>query len=1004
MFFPVAIALLVLVFYFARKAKRLAIALEKSQNLNCDLDPNNTIRALFKTSNDAIAIIDKEYTIVAANRKTQQHFESVFGKTYDIGANVLDLLAEHPQQQAQARQLWSRALSGESFTITETFEDATGERRYYEMSFSPIFGEDSSIEQALVLTREITDRARAQQALEECNDRLESRVREQTAQLTQINELLQQEIRDRTSTANQLAQQEQLFNAFFQGASVGLVILDPQLRYLQLNTVLAEIDGIPLEEHLGKTLDQVLPDLAPTLIPLYQQVIETKAPVSKVSISGETPKQPGTTCHWEASYFPLFGENRQLLGVGGVIVETSDRVRAEIALRGREKQLRLITDSLPACIAYTDGEQRYRFANKTYETWFGYRQEDIYGKTVKEVIGETGYQVVKDKIQRALSGERVTYEAEVPYQFGGTRSIRASLVPDIGENERTQGYYALIEDISARVRAERALRDNEEKFRQLVESIREVFFIYSADYQKLVYLSPAYEEIWGRSSQELYENPASWLETVHPEDREIVRDELVKQFQGQLFHREFRIVKPDGSIAWILGRTFWSREQAGETRRIVGIAEEISDRKQLEMSLHRSLQRLENLHQLDYGILAAREPSAIAEAAICNLQRLIPCQRTTIATFDFEAQTATILMTRGGGANSAGTGFQLPLPAFQPVIEQLQRGASYAISELSIFRGSAEMEALEAEKLNQFVSFPLRTEREFLGILKIWLENPDSLDSEQITIATEVGAQIAIALQQAHLSQQIQRYTAELEERVRQRTAQLQDINQELESFTYSVSHDLRAPLRALQGFATALLEDYGDRFDDLGRDYAQRLVIAAQQMEQLIQDLLNYSRISRAELRLKSVDLLATIGEAMAQLETPIERSQGQIRVEKPLAPMYGNRAILLQVIANLLSNAVKFVAPGTQPRIRLWTEVKNQRVRLWVEDNGIGIHQEYSDRIFRVFERLHGNETYPGTGIGLAIVRKGMERLGGNSGFESIPGEGSRFWIEGQLFKNKT
>jgi PAS domain S-box-containing protein len=994
MFAIVAIALLFLVFHFALKAKRLAIALSKSQTSHL----NSTIRAIFATSNDAIAIIDRNFTLIATNRQTQQDFERIFGKKYEIGANVLDLLAEQPQQQVAAREHWSRALRGESFTVTEVLEDATGEARYYEMSFSPIGGENSTIDRALVLTREVSDRVRTEQILQQSNEQLEARVQEKTAQLTQLHELLQQAIRSRASAQSQLTQQEQLFNAFFQGASVGLVILDPQLRYLQLNSALAKIHGIPLAEHWGKTIEEILPNLASTLTLLYHQVLETTEPITKANISGETPKQPGVVCHWEASYFPLFGEDHQLLGVGGVLVETSDRVRAEEALRQSERQLRLITDALPVCIAYTDADQRYRFANKTYETWFGYRSEEMYGKTLKEIIGETGYEVIKDKTERALSGERVTYEAEVPYQQGGLRSIRATLVPDMGEDRQTRGYFAMIEDISDRVRAEAALRENEEKFRQLVESIREVFFIYSADYKQLLYLSPAYEEIWGRSSQELYEHPTSWLETVHPEDREIVRDELIQQFKGRLFRREFRIVRPDGSIVWILGRTFRSRDEAGKTQRIVGIAENISDRKQLEFGLQRSLQRLENLHQLDRSILAAHDPTAIADAAIRNLQQLIPCQRATIATFDFEVQTATILMSQGGGTKIMSTGLELPLSVFQPIIEQLQHGASSAIADLSIFQDSIEVQSLQAEGLNRCVSFPLQTEQAFLGILKIWLAHPETLESEQISIATEVSAQIAIALQQARLSQQVQRYTTELEDRVRERTAQLQDINQELESFTYSVSHDLRAPLRALQGFATALLEDYGDRFDEVGRDYAQRLVTAAEQMERLIQDLLTYSRLSRAELRLTSVNLSAAVAEAIAQLETPIQQAQAQIIVEEPLASMYGNRAILLQAIANLLSNAIKFVPPNEQPRIHLRTETKNETVRLWVEDNGIGIEPKYGERIFKVFERLHGHEMYPGTGIGLAIVRKGMERLGGKSGFESTPGKGSRFWIEGR------
>jgi len=235
-----------------------------------------------------------------------------------------------------------------------------------------------------------------------------------------------------------------------------------------------------------------------------------------------------------------------------------------------------------------------------------------------------------------------------------------------------------------------------------------------------------------------------------------------------------------------------------------------------------------------------------------------------------------------------------------------------------------------------------------------------------------------------------------LEQRVLERTAQLEEANEELQAFAYSVSHDLRAPLRAMQGFAEALLEDYEDILDELGKEYATRIVTSAQRLENLIQDLLAYSRLTRSNLQLKVIDLTSIMSEVMTQIEADLTQTQAQVNIQSPLPEVIGHRPTLVQVIANLLINAMKFVDNGVQPQIKVWAEMRGECVRVWVEDNGIGISPEHQKRIFRVFERLHGMETYPGTGIGLAIVRKGIDRMGGSVGVESLLGQGSRFWIE--------
>lgn len=225
--------------------------------------------------------------------------------------------------------------------------------------------------------------------------------------------------------------------------------------------------------------------------------------------------------------------------------------------------------------------------------------------------------------------------------------------------------------------------------------------------------------------------------------------------------------------------------------------------------------------------------------------------------------------------------------------------------------------------------------------------------------------------------------------------AALQESNSALETFSFSVSHDLRAPLRAMQGFARVLLEDYSSVLDEMGKECALRISSAAERMDSLVNDLLIYSRLGHTDLDLADVPLQEVVADALGQLEEEIKRRGCKVEVAEPLPRAKAHALTLAQAIMNLLSNGMKFVECGKTPCLRLWAEQKGGHVTVWVEDNGIGIAEENKAKIFRVFERLHSADEFPGTGLGLAIVRKGIERMGGQVGVESKPGQGSRFWI---------
>ncbi|MCH9680736.1 MAG: PAS domain-containing protein [Deltaproteobacteria bacterium] len=231
----------------------------------------------------------------------------------------------------------------------------------------------------------------------------------------------------------------------------------------------------------------------------------------------------------------------------------------------------------------------------------------------------------------------------------------------------------------------------------------------------------------------------------------------------------------------------------------------------------------------------------------------------------------------------------------------------------------------------------------------------------------------------------------------RELAAKVQAVNVELEGFAYSVSHDLRAPLRTMEGFSVALLEDYGEAIGEQGRDYLGRIIDGSRRLDSLIRDLLLYSRLSRQEISITNVPLDAVVREVVDRLRSYLNGELGNVETQTGLPHVVANRLTLVQVLTNLLSNATKFMHPDREPQIRVTAERRDEGwVRVWIEDNGIGIAADHQERIFKVFERLHGDDEFPGTGIGLAIVRVGMERLDGRVGVESVEGEGSRFWIE--------
>ena len=268
-------------------------------------------------------------------------------------------------------------------------------------------------------------------------------------------------------------------------------------------------------------------------------------------------------------------------------------------------------------------------------------------------------------------------------------------------------------------------------------------------------------------------------------------------------------------------------------------------------------------------------------------------------------------------------------------------------------------------------------------------------------LRTKVGVFVELWKQKRALQEQADALRR-LNQDLTTRADQLSVANKELESFCYTIAHDLRAPLRAMEGLTAGLVEDYGANFDAMGHESADRIRHAAARMDQMIQELLAYSRLSFVQIEVQPIRLDDVMKDAINQIDFDLRQKKARLQVKRSRYRVLGHQPMLVQVVCNLLTNAVKFCAEGNTPEVTVREERAGDFLRVWVEDNGIGIAPEHCERIFRIFERLHDRDKYTGTGIGLAIVQKAITRMGGKVGVESELGRGSRFWFELPICKD--
>ncbi len=429
--------------------------------------------------------------------------------------------------------------------------------------------------------------------------------------------------------------------------------------------------------------------------------------------------------------------------------------------------------------------------------------------------------------------------------------------------------------------------------------------------------------------------------------------------------------------------------------RVLWVARDITERKQAEEALRHYTERLEGIREIDRAILAVQSPQEIAHSALARLRHLVPSYRAGVVLFDWEHEQARLFAVETSLGDSPGTDVSVPLSEFESPGDLIERKTIAYYDDLTRLADPPSFLASLIEQGARSALFaPLVVEGKLIGQLNVFSLEANAFTPEHQEIAREVAGQVAVTLQQALLRQQLVRYTEELEQRVDERTAELQEANKELEAFSYSVSHDLRAPLRALTTFAELLQQDYAEKLDDEGIHYLELVRENAAEMSSLIESLLAFSRTSRQDLNKELVapaELVSQVIEALA----PETQGRNIEWVIGSLPQCQADPRLLKQVWMNLLSNAVKFTRTREVARIEIGYCAMEGQGTYFVRDNGVGFDMAYVDKLFGVFQRLHHADEYPGTGVGLALVQRIIRRHGGRIWAEAKPDEGAAFYF---------
>lgn len=644
-------------------------------------------------------------------------------------------------------------------------------------------------------------------------------------------------------------------------------------------------------------------------------------------------------------------------------------------------------------VLWFDASGRIFYANGAVCGMLELEQSELIQKNITEIDNSLDLENIEIRMRAAENDNYWVRESEVRSESG--KSIPVEITSTYFNYEGNGYFIEFIRDITERKQSELALLRSEETYRIIVEQTRSIVFDMRLDNNEIKWLGPI-EEILGWSITDFPEQKLeNWLSIVHPEDRQMLKEKLEDAIERhQRIETEYRICSKNGEYKYFEMSGALIQNSRGEFYRLLGSQRDISPRVEARNELRRYTSRLEQLYELDKAILSGSDFDSIAEAAILRLREQAGSDRASMYLFDYDKGTAEIFAIADPDGTNLPKGYTLPIEKVFTVYNPNSNSIK-CIEDLENYptKTPFHFEILE-NGFKAYATIPIFIEDKHLGSLNITYRKPTKFTSFQLDFASSMATSLAIAIQNLNLKKQIETYTNELENKVLERTLKLESANKELEAFSYSVSHDLRAPLRAIDGFAQALFEDYSSELDSTGKDYVRRIRNASQRMAQLIDDMLKLSRVTRHELVEEEVNLSEIAKSISAEIATNNPEREVAIGIEQDMQDTADPQLIRI-ALTNLFENAYKFTSKKEIASIQFGFKNENGGRVYFIKDNGAGFDMKFASKLFGAFQRLHKAEEYPGTGIGLATVQRIISKHGGRVWAESTPNIGSTFYF---------
>ncbi|MBN3898908.1 MAG: PAS domain S-box protein, partial [Nostoc sp. NOS(2021)] len=749
---------------------------------------------------------------------------------------------------------------------------------------------------------------------------------------------------ERKTLEQKLALREARLNAFFSSAPVGMNIVDNQLRFVQINQLLAEINGLPQQDHIGKTIHQVLPHIAPLVEPIYQQVLLTGQPILNQELSGASIKQPDIIRHFLASYFPIPGEDDRPSGVGTVLVEISElqaalreRKRVEQELRLANERLQYLLTSSPVVI----------YSSKTSEdfstTFISENVKAMVGYEAREFIEDSSFwldhvhpqdiEFISDKFQQLVEQEYISYEYRWLHADGTYHWFyeKMRLIRDEADYPiECVGYWA---DINDRKLAELALQSGQQRYQLLAEASPACIFHADID-GNVLYFNQRWSEITGYSLEESL--LTGWVNAVHPDDREqmfLVWDQA--RAAKKMYKNEHRFLRDQSTVVWVICQALPEFGDDGEIKGYIGTITDITERKLAEEALRESAERERAIAQVIQRMRQTLDLDTIFAATTQELRQVLNCDRVVVYRFNPHWSGEFVSESVGNGWISLieehnndphltegvlqdGRCLAKILDIADNQVEDPDQQATPGASFLcvpDIYNAGfhpAYINLLERFQAKAYILVPILYGSQLWGLLVSYQNSaPRQWKPGEINIVVQIGNQLGVALQQAQLLAQTQRQSQALQEAVIIADA----ANRAKSEFLANMSHELRTPLNAILGFTQVMSHDH-----TLSTEHQQNLIIinrAGEHLLNLINDILEMSKIEagRITLNLNSFDLIRLL-ENLEEMLRFRATSKGLELVFEYTSnlPQYiqVDESKLRQVLLNLLGNAIKFTDNG--------------------------------------------------------------------------------------------